>query len=443
MTAPRRFFNLKFLTKASVIVGAVLIGDYWVNGDLPLLSDKFRTKLTEKERENVPRVVVLGSGWGALSLLRHLHTDKYDVTLVSPRNYFLFTPLLPAATVGTLETRSIMEPVRHFLKRSSSESAKFLELECVSIDEKNKKIICSDTSLINNSNLKGVEIPYDYLVIAVGADTATFGIKGVRENSIFMRSPEDVHQLRNRVLDCFEIASIPTVSEEEKKRLLSFLVVGGGPAGVEYAAELSDFLNHDLRKQFPDIAHHVNIHLIEALPHILNSFEKGLVDYTEKRFINNPNVSLLTNSKVIEVDPKVLTVQDMNTQEIRTIPYGTLAWVAGNSTKPLIRDLIKNVGEINGQKTMRGVSTDEYLRAVGIPDVYALGDCSYSNLPQTAQVASQQGRYLGRLLNELSDLPADYPNRNDFSTLATKPFHYNHHGNLLYSDFSVYNYVHE
>lgn len=101
-------------------------------------------------------------------MLRHLHTDKFNVTIVSPRNYFLFTPLLPSATVGTLEVRSIMEPIRYFLKRSSSDTAKFIEAECVSIDHKAKTISCEDLSEVKGSVSK-FSLPYDQLVIAVGA----------------------------------------------------------------------------------------------------------------------------------------------------------------------------------------------------------------------------------------------------------------------------------
>lgn len=101
-------------------------------------------------------------------MLRHLHTDQFNVTIVSPRNYFLFTPLLPSATVGTLEVRSIMEPIRYFLKRSTCESASFIEAECVNIDPKTKKITCQDTSEVKGLVDK-FDLPYDQLVVAVGA----------------------------------------------------------------------------------------------------------------------------------------------------------------------------------------------------------------------------------------------------------------------------------
>lgn len=101
-------------------------------------------------------------------MLRHLHTDKFNVTIVSPRNYFLFTPLLPSATVGTLEVRSIMEPIRYFLKRSSSDSAKFVEAECVAIDHVGRTVTCEDLSEVKGKVSK-FDLPYDQLVVAVGA----------------------------------------------------------------------------------------------------------------------------------------------------------------------------------------------------------------------------------------------------------------------------------
>jgi len=392
----------RFLKRGLFAVGigcALFLGDYWVNGDLGLLKDHFRRKV---HRDKRPKVVILGTGWGALSMLRHLHTDEFDVTVVSPRNYFLFTPLLPSATVGTLEVRSIMEPIRFFLQRSESESAKFFEAECVDVDLENRRVTCADISDVKGE-VSQFTIPYDQLVIAVGADTATFGIPGVKEHSVFMRSIDDVQKLRNKVMDCFETAIIPGQPEEEQRRLLSFLVVGGGPAGVEYAGELNDWLRGDIQKAFPEVADKVDIQLIEALPHILNSFEKGLVDYTEQRFVANPHITLHTNAKVVKVEDKTVYLEDMKTGEKSTIPYGMLVWVAGNTPCPLVHSLITKIGS-ESQPTRRGLAVDEYWRVKGATGLWALGDCANASLPQTAQVAAQTGRYVGNLFNDLSDV---------------------------------------
>ncbi|RKP05334.1 hypothetical protein THASP1DRAFT_9338, partial [Thamnocephalis sphaerospora] len=171
-----------------------------------------------------PRLVILGSGWGSASLLKKLDTEKYDVTVVSPNNYFLFTPLLPSATVGTLELRSLIEPVRKLLKRING---RFLEV-----------------STCFAPHLRSVMAHHRavQLVIAVGSTTNTMGVPGV-EHCHQLKTLADAAGLRRKVMANFEQAALPTTTPEERKRLLSFVVCGGG---VEFAAELYDFLTEDL-----------------------------------------------------------------------------------------------------------------------------------------------------------------------------------------------------
>ena len=117
--------------------------------------------------------MILGTGWGSVSLLKKLDTDNYNVVVVSPRNYFLFTPLLPSCTTGTIEHRSIMEPIRNFLRHKRT-SVKYYEAEATKIDYENKKVLISDESEIKG-DMSETEIPYDMLVVGVGAENATFG----------------------------------------------------------------------------------------------------------------------------------------------------------------------------------------------------------------------------------------------------------------------------
>jgi NADH:ubiquinone reductase (non-electrogenic) len=137
-------------------------------------------------------------------------------------------------------------------------------MECVKIDPKTNTIHCVD-----NSEIKGkvseIDIKYDQLVVAVGAETATFGIPGVRENTQYMKSVEDTMKIRNRIMDCLETAAIPGQPADEVDRLLHFVVVGGGPAGVEFAAELHDFLQRDVKPAFRELAPKVKITLVEGL----------------------------------------------------------------------------------------------------------------------------------------------------------------------------------
>eukprot|EP01124_Arcella_intermedia_P007673 TRINITY_DN1473_c0_g1_i1.p1 TRINITY_DN1473_c0_g1~~TRINITY_DN1473_c0_g1_i1.p1 ORF type:complete len:541 (-),score=104.10 TRINITY_DN1473_c0_g1_i1:81-1529(-) len=418
------------------------MADLVVNDEVGMKMDYFRQRIPEEDRKNLPRVVVLGAGWGSLSFLRRLHTDKFDVTVVSPRNYFLFTPLLPSTTVGTLEVRSIMEPIRHFIKRSDSDEARFIEAECTKIDPAAQVVYCEDKSAVTGSVSK-FELGYDHLVVAVGADVATFGLPGVKEHAVFLRDVPDVNLLRNKILDCFETASIPRQPPEEVKRLLSVVVVGGGPAGVEYVAELNDFLHSELQKNFPGLASECKIRLIEALPHILPMFDKRLIEFVESRYKKNEHIDLRTQEAVVEVGPKVLKIRSTVTGEVEEIPYGLLLWAAGNTTKPIVADLIRAIGAEKGQDSRRGLVVDDNLRVKGTQNIWALGDCSWSNLPATAQVAQQEGKYLGKLFNDLApqfhsailppNTPAALPLTPATPSISTyPPFIYRHFGSFAY-----------
>ena len=143
-------------------------------------------------------------------------------------------------TVGTLESRSIIEPTR-FITRHKKRAVDFLEGEATDIDVKNKTITISDNSEIK-AEVGETTIPYDYLVVNVGAANQTFGIKGVAEHACFLKEAWDAEKIRTRLMDCIETATFKGQSEEEMRRLLHMVVVGGGPTGVEYAAEVRLFL---------------------------------------------------------------------------------------------------------------------------------------------------------------------------------------------------------
>lgn len=267
-------------------------------------------------------IAILGTGWAATSLLENIDTDQYNVMVVSPRNYFLFTPLLPSCTVGTIELRSLMQPIR-FFTRFKSREVQFIEADCRDINPIDKTITIEDISEIRGSSTLS-KLSYDYLVYAVGAQNATFNIPGVREHACFLKEIHDARQIRTKLIDCMETAAFPGQSEVEKDRLLHMVVVGGGPTGVEYAGELHDFLVEDLGTWYPDLAPNLRITLVEALPQILPMFHKSLIEYTEKAFAQN-KVSILTNTAVKEIKEKSILVKEKS-GEIKEIPYGLLVW---------------------------------------------------------------------------------------------------------------------
>lgn len=342
-----------------------------------------------------PHVVILGTGWAAASFVRKLDLDYFRVTLVSPRNYFLMTPMLAGSTVGTVEPRSIVEPIRSLLDRSGAKDANYLQAECVSVNPENNFITCKDSSRVHG-NVETFDLKYDQLVVAVGAQSATFGIKGVEDHALFMKEIKDSKRIRDRLADCLETASLPGQSEETLKRLLHFVVVGGGPSGVEFAAELHDFLKNDVSRLYPSVnVEDIKISLFDLLPHVLNMFDKRLVDYTEKTLMRE-GIRLRTSTSVTEVKADTMVIRNPD-KSVEEIPYGAMVWVAGIATRPFVTSLIKSLN----QNSRRGLLVGPYLNAQGATNIWGLGDCALAGNPPTAQVAVQEGKYLGGLFNEM------------------------------------------
>ena len=220
-----------------------------------------------------PRVLVLGTGWGGNKVARALDKSKFDVRVVSPANHFLFTPFLPSTAVGTLEFRCIQEPIRTIDKLDEYYQAKARRVDVAA-----QSVECEDVF-----HGRRFAVSYDYLLIACGCKTNTFNTPGVAEREgkeiFFLKHLHHARQIRNRTLECFERATNPTITDEERRRLLSFVVVGGGPTSCEFTTELSDFLRADVSRWYPDLAPLVRISLCEAGPNLLGSFDKALVDH--------------------------------------------------------------------------------------------------------------------------------------------------------------------
>ncbi|KAK3905572.1 hypothetical protein C8A05DRAFT_41481 [Staphylotrichum tortipilum] len=345
-------------------------------------------------------LVVLGTGWGSVSLLKRLDTENYNVIVISPRNYFLFTPLLPSCTTGTIEHRSIMEPVRTILRQKKA-SVRFYEAEASSIDPDRKVVRIYDTSEIRGDVIE-TEVPYDMLVVGVGAENATFGIQGVREHSCFLKEIGDAQKIRKRIMDCVETAAFKDQSPEEINRLLHMVVVGGGPTGVEFAGELQDFFEEDIKKLVPDISDRFRVTLIEALPNVLPMFSKQLIEYTESTF-KEEKINVHTKTVVKKVTDKTVEAEVTRPdgkKETVVFPYGLLVWATGNAVRPVVRDLM---ARIPAQKdSRRGLAVNEYLVVQGTHDIWAVGDCAVAGYAPTAQVASQEGTFLARLFNNMA-----------------------------------------
>lgn len=384
-----------------------------------------------QERE---KIVVLGTGWGAAAYLKNINNDLYDVTIVSPRNYFVFTPMLAGASVGSVDYRSITEPIREI-----NRDARFLEALATDVDVNGMTLTCESVICDGNScEINEFIIPYDRLLVTIGAQTNTFGIPGVREYCNFLKQVEDARRIRTAIVNCFERANLPGLSDEERINILTFAVIGAGPTGIEFAAELRDFVEQDGPKYYPTLLKYVRIKVIEASSAILAPFDATLQEEAMKQMNRNvefkdPNiyrllperfklVELLLDSSVKEITDKLILLNDGN-----TINYGLSVWAAGNGPLPLTLQIVDKLGEEqhSEQNVARGrLVTDAWMRVKGSKgSILAYGDCSCTTigpdgpLPATGQVAAQQGEYLAKLMNEGYDLSPTTDTNEDPVTL--------------------------
>lgn len=329
----------RLLTFRRLLVGTTLAGA----GYLTARYVSQRGRLSRPDKENRKRLVVLGSGWAAVSLLQNLDPGLYDVSVVSPRNYFLFTPLLPSVTVGTIEARSIAEPIRALTARAQGpERVKFHESKCLSVDPHHKSVLCRDVSGITGENTD-FELEYDVLVMAVGSSTNTFNTPGVEENCFFIKELADAAKIRSAITDSIETACTPQQTDDERRRLLHFVVVGGGPTGVEFAAELQDFVDDDLARLYPKrIVDDIRISLVQSADHILNTYDQDISNFTEQQF-RRDGIHVITNSRVTAVAEKELVIHDKKTKQKQALPYGLCVWATGVSRQPVTVQLSKEL----------------------------------------------------------------------------------------------------
>ena len=316
-----------------------------------------------------PHVVVLGTGWGATSLVAGIDSTKYQVSIVSPRNYFLLTPFLPSSAVGTVQFKTCMESIRKVLLRRR-QRVKYFEASATDIDYENNVVECEDPT----DPTKKFNLQYDHLVIAVGADNQTFGTKGVYEHANFLKSMEDAILIKRRILQNFETAALPSTSEEDRRRLLHTVIVGGGPTGVEFAAELHDFIKEDLSKYFhQQCKKDAKISIVAggSAQHILNAFSVEISKYVEAKF-SREGIDIYKKTRVSGLDKDTIDFLDTRTKEVTKHPHGLVVWATGITTKPLIKNLIAKLGD--HQKNSRALSVDGCLKTLGCRNVYCIGD---------------------------------------------------------------------
>lgn len=347
------------------------------------------------------RLVVLGSGFAGYSMLLRLPRDLYEVTLISPRNYFLFLPLLPSAVTGTVEFRSIVEPVRRRLAH-----VRFLEAAAQTVDWERRTVRAHGA--VDGS---AFEIPFDLLVIAVGGKPRDYGVPGASTFALRAASIEDAQEIRGRILSQFARADLPDLAADEIQRLLTFVVIGGGPTGVEVAAEIHDLLREELLRAFPRLAPRARIVLLEGGARVLSTYRQALSGYAERHF-RREGIEVRTHTAVAAIGAREIVLKEGG-----TLPYGMAVWATGNGPTSFVECL-------DGLPLAGGrIRVDERLQVAGREGVYALGDCAACGeppLPATARVAQMQGKYLADALRERA------------RGRTPKPFHFKPMGMLAY-----------
>lgn len=426
---------------------------------------------SDSKRKNKEKVLILGSGWAGYILSRQLSPDKYDVTVVSPRSYFVFTPLLNDTAVGALEFPHVIEPVR-----DRKTSVNFVQAWARKVDVK-KRIVFVEGSVTDSGvteaaaageiedkaqgkkprtqriaeqeekEAKTMELSYDKLVISVGCISQTFGTPGVRDNALFLKDIGDARKIKRRILECFELAAMPNCSAADRKWLLNFVAVGGGPTGMEFAAVLSDLIHEDMEKVYPSLRGHARVTVYDVAPKVLSMFDDALSKYAADT-MKKQGIDVKTKTHIQELrwgrpntesseewDPKgPLT---MKIKEEGEVGVGMCVWTTGNAMNPFIEHGLNGVGEASPgdllvtevKKGERGVNhegkewqvkkhektgallVDDHLRiqltvdtgtTASVKNIFALGDNALIESgapPATAQTANQEARWLAQRLN--------------------------------------------
>jgi len=325
-----------------------------------------------------PHIVIIGAGFGGVYTARFLkpllQKAKVRVTLISRENYFLFTPLLHEVAGGGLSPRSVTEPIREIFDGTG---VRFIEANVSSINPADKTLkVDSET------------ISYDYLVLSAGATTNFYGVRGAEQYSYTLKNVADALHIRRAIITACERAS-RIEDPAMRKQLLSCVVIGGGPSGVELAAELMEFMRGTLAQYFRKTEirkEDMSVTILASSSKLLPQFPKSISNIARKKMIKL-GIRVHTNTKVTEIDKKNITLENG-----KVVSSEHIIWVAG--VTPLNIKLAG--GELDVGKRF---VVDPYLRLTTHKDIFALGDiaCSISQkaecrLPMLAQVAAQQAR---------------------------------------------------
>jgi len=353
------------------------------------------------------RVVVVGAGFGGLSLLRSLADAPIDLVLVDANNFHTFQPLLYQVATSGLDSDDIAYPVRGIVARHGGNADVRLG-RVTGLDLESRRVLFDD----------GAPLEYDQLVLAAGAVTNTYGTPGVSEHAFGLKNLADALALRAHVLRQFERVSVDRSLIDAGA--LNFVVAGGGPTGVELAGGLVELFDRVLTKDFPTLdVRLARVVLVEPTDRLLGSFEPRL-SAMARRTLAARGVEVALEVGVASTDGKVVELTDG-----RRIPIGTLIWTAGVKASPLAQCLADQLG---AEALTRGgrVVVEPDLSVPGHPEVFVIGDLAGSVddhgqlLPQVAPVAMQGGEHVAEVIrNSLEGRPGAPFRYHDKGSMAT------------------------
>jgi NADH:ubiquinone reductase (H+-translocating) len=396
-----------------VLLLAPLLG-YFVGAPLHAMWQTRRWR----EPERPVRVVIVGGGFAGLDAAMGLDaalgwSDKLEVTVIDRKNYFLFPPLLPSVAVGAIETRQVTYPFRRIFEATN---IRFKKETVEQVDIGARKVISKvdiDADVDGGAlRVRHDETPFDYLVLAPGSTTQTFGTPGA-EHAFFMRELGDAIALRNHIIDCFETAARESQRELVQK-MLRFVVIGAGPTGVEVASEARDLIDKVLLPRYPEVdASLVDVVLVDSGDRVLNGWHAGVATSAESQ-LAKLGVRVLHQARVSEIGTDWVRLKDGSQLDTRTA-----CWCAGVAASPLLAKtglMLDRTGR---------VAVEPDCRVPGHDRVFVLGDAATfpgkdgRPLPPLGQVAFQQGSQTGKNLVRL------------LRGEATKPFRYFDFGQLV------------
>jgi len=362
------------------------------------------------------RVVVVGGGFGGLQAVRKLRPAAVDVTLVDRQNFHLFQPLAYQVATGALSPAEIAVPLRWVLRRQAN--VRVVLAEVTGFDLERRQIVLDRLP----NGRRGVTLDYDTLVVSGGSQYSYFGHDDWRPHAPELKSLDGAVDIRNRILSAFEAAEVEP-DDDLRQSWLTFVVVGGGPTGVEMAGQIAELARDSLRGDFRAIdTGAARVLLVETADRVLTGFPPSL-SHKAERALEKLGVTPLVGHTVVDVGADSVSIRS-GSGEVEEVGARTVIWAAGVAASPLAADLAAAAGaEVDRAGRMQ---VREDLTVPGHPEIFAIGDMvqvarsdgTIVALPGLAPVAMQEGRYVGRAI------------RNRLRGDTTPPFRYVDKGNL-------------